>query len=125
MVVPVHNEEEVLPQFHARLKASLEQISCHHEIIYVDDGSRDLSLAILKKLHSGDAAVGIINLSRNFGKEAAMTAGLDHARGDAVVVIDADLQDPPELIPELFRIWREDKVDVSTPAASPAPANPG
>ncbi len=112
IVVPVFNEADVLPLFHARLKASLAEIPSSHEILYVDDGSRDASRAVLEKLHAGDATVGIINLSRNFGKEAAMTAGLDHARGDAVVVIDADLQDPPELIPKLYRVWRDDKVDV-------------
>ena len=83
-----------------------------HEIIYVNDGSRDRTLTILEELHAKDASIGVINLSRNFGKEAAMTAGLDLAHGDAAVVIDADLQDPPELIAEFVRIWREEGYDV-------------
>jgi polyisoprenyl-phosphate glycosyltransferase len=112
VVVPVFNEADGLAHFHARLKASLEKIPSPYEIIYVDDGSRDASRTVLADLRDGDATVGLINLSRNFGKEAAMTAGLDHARGDAVVVIDADLQDPPELIGELYRVWQEEKVDV-------------
>ena len=112
VVVPAYNEEAVLTQFHERLKAVLAQLPLDHEIIYVNDGSRDRTLTILEELHAKDASVGVINLSRNFGKEAAMTAGLDLARGDAAVVIDADLQDPPELIAEFVRIWREEGYDV-------------
>ena len=77
------------------------------EIIYVNDGSRDGSAALLAQFNAEDARVAVIELSRNFGKEIAMTAGLDHAAGDAVVVIDSDLQDPPELIPDMVRAWRE------------------
>lgn len=112
VVVPAYNEEAVLTQFHERLKAVLAQLPLDHEIIYVNDGSRDRTLTILEELHAKDASVGVINLSRNFGKEAAMTAGLDLVRGDAAVVIDADLQDPPELIVEFVRIWREEGYDV-------------
>jgi glycosyltransferase involved in cell wall biosynthesis len=77
------------------------------EIIYVNDGSVDNSLAVLRRLRQGDTRIAIVDLSRNFGKEIALTAGLDHANGDAVVLIDADLQDPPELIPELVKYWMD------------------
>jgi len=106
VVVPVFNEEEVLPEFHRRLSAVLEKLSAQCEIIYINDGSVDGSLNEMRRLKSADSYVGIVDLSRNFGKEIAMTAGLDHARGDAVVVIDADLQDPPELIPEMIQHWQ-------------------
>ena len=107
VVVPVFNEQEVLTQFHGRLCAVLDTLPARCEIIYVNDGSMDDSLDLLRRLKDGDGRVAIVDLSRNFGKEIAMTAGLDHARGDAVVVIDADLQDPPELIPELVKHWQE------------------
>jgi polyisoprenyl-phosphate glycosyltransferase len=105
VIVPVFNEEEVLPEFHKRLSMVLESLGVEAEILYVNDGSSDATLRVLRGLHDPRAA--IIDLSRNFGKEIAMTAGLDHASGDAVVVIDADLQDPPELIPELVKQWQE------------------
>ena len=107
IVVPVFNEEVVLPEFHRRLDASLERLPQHAEIIYVNDGSTDRSLDLIHELKSRDQRVAIVDLSRNFGKEIAMTAGLDHALGDAVVIIDADLQDPPELIGELVKRWQE------------------
>jgi glycosyltransferase involved in cell wall biosynthesis len=107
VVVPVYNEVAVLPEFHRRLGAVMESLSPRVEIIYVDDGSRDGSGALLAELHAEDARVAVIELSRNFGKEIAMTAGLDHAEGDAVIVIDSDLQDPPELISEMIRAWQE------------------
>lgn len=112
VVVPAYNEEAVLPEFHKRLKAVLVGLPCAHEILYVNDGSRDRTLTLLEELHAEDPAVGVINFSRNFGKEAAMTAGFDMATGDAIVVIDADLQDPPELIAEMLRIHREEGIDV-------------
>jgi glycosyltransferase involved in cell wall biosynthesis len=105
VVVPAYNEEEVLPEFHRRLTGVLEKLSFFSEILYVNDGSSDETLKVIKDFH--DPRVAVIDLSRNFGKEIALTAGLDHARGEAVVVIDADLQDPPELIPELVEKWRE------------------
>jgi len=107
VVVPVYNEEAVLPEFQRRLAAALDAVPGAAEIIYVNDGSRDGSMALLAEFHRTDARVAVIDLSRNFGKEVAMTAGLDHAGGDAVVVIDADLQDPPETIPEMVRAWTE------------------
>ncbi len=107
VVVPVCNEEGVLPVFHDRLTAVLDHLRAPAEIIYVDDGSSDGSQEIIAHLCEKDGRVALLALSRNFGKEIAMTAGLDHAAGDAVVIIDADLQDPPELIPQLVEKWRE------------------
>lgn len=107
VVVPVFNEQEVLPELHRRLVEVLKALPLAYDIIYVNDGSRDGTLEIMHTLRETDPCVAILDLSRNFGKEIAMTAGLDHARGDAVVVIDADLQDPPELIPELVRYWHK------------------
>jgi len=107
IVVPLYNEEEVVAQFHARLVPVMEGLAAPWEVIYVNDGSRDRSLAILEGLRAADPRIGIVNLSRNFGKEIALTAGLDHARGEAVVVTDVDLQDPPEVIPDLVAGWRE------------------
>jgi glycosyltransferase involved in cell wall biosynthesis len=106
VVVPVYNEEEVLPEFHRRLSAVLDGLGEDVEIVYVNDGSQDRSTVLLASLHAIDPRVVVLDLSRNFGKEAAMSAGLDHAAGDAVIVIDADLQDPPELVPEMLREWR-------------------
>jgi len=107
LVVPVYNEAAVLPEFHRRLSAALIALDTPAEVIYVDDGSRDESGVMLADLHASDARVALLTLSRNFGKEVAMTAGIDHAQGDAVIVIDADLQDPPELIGDMVRAWRE------------------
>jgi glycosyltransferase involved in cell wall biosynthesis len=107
VVVPVLDEEAVLPEFHRRLAAVLDGLQAECEIVYVDDGSLDRSGAILRELNTGDGRVAVLELSRHFGKEIALTAGLDHADGDAVVVIDSDLQDPPELIPQLVERWRE------------------
>jgi len=108
VVIPVYDEEAVIPQFHARLAPVMAGLGLPWEAVYVDDGSRDRSLAVLEALQAQHPEIAVISLSRNFGKEAAMTAGLDHARAaGAVVVIDVDLQDPPELIPELVAGWRE------------------
>lgn len=105
VVVPVYNEQEVLPEFHRRMCAVLDTLDMKSELIYVNDGSTDATLDVIDKLRARDSRVMLVDLSRNFGKEIALTAGLDHADGDAVVVIDADLQDPPELIPELIAQW--------------------
>jgi glycosyltransferase involved in cell wall biosynthesis len=107
VIVPAYNEQEVLPEFHRRVTEVFRQLPMKAEVVYVNDGSSDGTLAVLQDLRARDPRVAIVDLSRNFGKEIALTAGLDNARGDAVVVIDADLQDPPELIPELLRHWRE------------------
>lgn len=108
IVVPAYNEQEVIEEFNQRTLAVLDSLSdIDSEIIYINDGSRDATLGILIKLMQEDSRVQVLDLSRNFGKEAAMTAGIDYTNGDAVVVIDADLQDPPELIPDMVREWRE------------------
>jgi glycosyltransferase involved in cell wall biosynthesis len=107
VVVPVFNEGEVLALFHARLLDVLATCPGQHEIIYVDDGSTDNSSQILESLRVSCPQVGVARLSRNFGKERAMTAGLELARGEVVIIVDADLQDPPELIPSMLAAWRE------------------
>jgi len=105
IVVPVFNEQDVLPEFHARTSAVLDGLDMLCHIVYVNDGSTDGTLETILRLAGRDPRVALVDLSRNFGKEIALTAGLDHAVTDAVVVIDADLQDPPELIPELVARW--------------------
>lgn len=105
VIVPAYNEAEVLDELHRRLAAVIDGLGVTAEVIYVNDGSRDATLDILYRLRTADPRVAVLNLSRNFGKEIAMTAGLDHSRGEATVIIDADLQDPPELIPELMARW--------------------
>jgi len=112
IVVPVYNEEAVVEVFHQRLTAVLELLPLSAEIIYVNDGSQDSTLEILFRLREEDARLAVLDLSRNFGKEIALTAGIDHAIGDAVIVIDADLQDPPELIPKLIASWQNEGADV-------------
>lgn len=107
VVVPVYNEEAVLEHLYQRLSDVLGKVEGSYEILLVNDGSRDASLEIMRKLRTADSRVSLINLARNFGHQLAVTAGIDHARGEAVVIIDADLQDPPELIPEMLRLWRE------------------
>ena len=107
VVVPAYNEQEVLEQFHRRLGAVLDSLPAGAEIVYVNDGSSDGTIGVMRRLRDVDPRVAIVDLSRNFGKEIALTAGIDFARGDAVVVIDADLQDPPELIAELVAHWRQ------------------
>lgn len=106
VLVPVFNEIEVLAEFHRRTTEVLRGCVDSFEVVYVNDGSTDGTLAWLQRLCAEDGNASLVDLSRNFGKEIAIAAGLDHVRGDAVVVIDADLQDPPELIPALIAQWR-------------------
>jgi len=106
VVLPVHNEAETLPELHRRLTGALAGLGSY-ELILVDDGSTDESWFHLRELRKNDAHVRLLRLSRNFGHQAALTAGLDTARGDAVIVMDADLQDPPEVIPSLVAKWQE------------------
>lgn len=108
VVVPCANEEAVIPRTHARLTAVLEGLpELSFEIVYVEDGSTDSTADVLQKLQSTDARVRVVRLSRNFGHQVAITAGMEHAAGDAVVVIDADLQDPPEVIGEFVKVWKQ------------------
>ena len=107
LVVPAYNEEIVLPEFVARARAALEATGLSWEIIFADDGSSDATAELVRAYRQQDRRIGLVSLSRNFGKEIAITAGLDHTSGQAVVVIDADLQDPPELIAELIARWKE------------------
>jgi len=107
VVVPCYNEEEVLGQTHRRLVAALSKLEgVDYEIVYVDDGSADRTPEVMRELQTADSRARVVRLARNFGHQLAVTAGLEHAEGAAVVVIDADLQDPPEVIPEMLRLWR-------------------
>ncbi len=106
IIVPVYNESEVIEHCHSRLNTVAETLPLNVEIIYVNDGSNDDTLELLRGFRHYNNRTAIIDLSRNFGKEIAMTAGLDHAQGDAVIIIDADLQDPPELIPAMIAEWQ-------------------
>lgn len=107
VIVPIYNEELVIPEMYRRMTAVLEGSGEPYELILVNDGSRDGSLALLHALHVRDPRVKVLNFARNFGHQVAITAGMDYAQGDAVVVIDADLQDPPEVILEMLAKWRE------------------
>ncbi len=107
VVVPIYNEETCLRELYRRLTEVDESIDDDIECLFVDDGSSDRSREIIRELAETDERVRYIFLSRNFGAEAALTAGIDHADGDAVVLIDADLQDPPEVIPEMIGLWRK------------------
>jgi dolichol-phosphate mannosyltransferase len=109
IVCPAFNEEEVLPFFHEELCAVLASLKDHYtiEIIYVDDGSRDRTLEVIRSLAAGDGRVRYLSFSRNFGHQAALTAGMEHARGDAVITMDSDLQHPPALLPVLLQKWRD------------------
>lgn len=113
LLIPCYNEQAVLDICHKRIGAAIAPLAGYDfEIVYINDGSSDETLPALLALQKQDSRVSVINLSRNFGKEAAMTAGLDHVSGDAVIILDADLQDPPELIPDMIRLWQEEKADV-------------
>jgi len=113
ILIPAYNEQEVLHHLYDRLnKLAGETANYDFEFVFVNDGSRDRTLEIIKTYAEKDHRVAYVNLSRNFGKETAMIAGLDHVTGDATVIIDADLQDPPELIPKMIEFWEEGFDDV-------------
>lgn len=113
IIIPAYNEEEALPFLFERLEKIMEENSNYEfEILFINDGSKDKTLELIKKQREIDSRISYVDLSRNFGKEIAMIAGLDYAKGDAVIFIDADLQDPPELIPELIKYWEEGYDDV-------------
>lgn len=107
LVVPAYNEEEVLEAFHREVSAEIDRLPDDFEFVFVDDGSRDRTATIMRTLADRDARVRAVFLSRNFGHEAAIEAGLRESRGDAVIVMDADLQDGPEILPRLIAAWRE------------------
>ena len=113
LIVPVFNEEEVLPASYARMSAAMQALTGYdYEIIYVNDGSRDGTMKRLRAIAGEQKEVRVISFSRNFGHQLAVTAGMDNARGDALIIIDADLQDPPEVIAELVKAW-ENGADIA------------
>ena len=112
LVVPCYNEQAVIPIFLQTLVPILQDLDLSYELVFVNDGSRDNTLDVLKAAKSEYPEIRIVNFSRNFGKEAALSAGIDFAQGKALIPMDVDLQDPPELIPEMVRIWQEQGVDV-------------
>ncbi len=113
IIIPAYNEEEALPYLYERLEKLMEQNKNYEfEILFVDDGSKDKTLEMVKEMRAYDHRISYVTFSRNFGKEIAMLAGLDYANGDAVIFMDADLQDPPELVPELIKYWEEGYDDV-------------
>jgi len=105
IIVPVFNEADVLPELQRRLMATLETLNAPFEIIYVNDGSADGTLSLLEEMAAGDPRVKVLALSRNFGHQPALTAGCDHASGRALILMDGDLQDRPEAIPDFVRAW--------------------
>jgi glycosyltransferase involved in cell wall biosynthesis len=107
LIVPAFNEQEVIPALHQRLQALLSRIDGEAEVIFVDDGSADATHQLLSEICRADPRFKLLRFARNFGHQAAISAGIEHARGDAVVVMDADLQDPPEVVLELIARWRE------------------
>jgi polyisoprenyl-phosphate glycosyltransferase len=107
VVAPVYNEQEILPKFYERVRDVMNSIGESWELVMVNDGSRDNSLSIMLELAGEDSHVKVVNFARNFGHQVAVTAGIDHATGSAVILIDSDLQDPPELIPDLIAQWKQ------------------
>ena len=113
ILVPCYNEEKSLPLLYPELKELMDsQCEYEWEVLFVNDGSRDNTISIIKTLREADERISYVDLSRNFGKENAMLAGFDHVTGDCMVIIDADLQDPPSLIPEMLKYWEEGYQDV-------------
>ncbi len=106
IVVPIYNEADTIPEMYRRMSAVLDGLDAPSELILINDGSRDNSLDLMRELAARDPRLKVISFSRNFGHQIAITAGIDHAVGEAVVVIDADLQDPPEAIPDLIQAWK-------------------
>lgn len=113
IIIPAYNEEESLPFLYDRLKKMINEINNYEfEILFVNDGSKDNTVELIKKYRKEDNRISYVDFARNFGKETAMIAGLDYATGDCVIFMDADLQDPPELIPEMIKYWEEGYDDV-------------
>jgi dolichol-phosphate mannosyltransferase len=107
LVLPIYNEEEVIPELHKRLQEFLTSLALPAEVVFVNDGSRDRSMELLREIAVGEPRYRIVSFARNFGHQTAITAGVDYARGKAVVVMDADLQDPPEVVLAMVEKWRE------------------
>ncbi len=107
VIIPVYNEQEVLPESYKRLTSTMQETGEDYELIFVNDGSRDASLSIVSEFAINDKHVNVISFSRNFGHQPAVTAGIDFARGDAVIIIDCDLQDPPRVMLEMIKKWKE------------------
>ena len=108
LVIPMYYEEKVVNECYERVNKVLGNLeNYNHEIIFVNDGSKDKTLELLEEIANKDTDVKIISFARNFGHQAAVTAGLRYVTGDAIVIIDADLQDPPELIPEMLKLWEQ------------------
>jgi polyisoprenyl-phosphate glycosyltransferase len=107
IVIPVYNEEENLPELVRRLQNTMSELDAPAEVVFVNDGSRDRTLSLLREIRGRDDRFGYLSLARNFGHQIAVTAGLNHTRGKAVIVMDADLQDPPELIPDTIGLWQD------------------
>ncbi len=112
IVVPCYNEEDVIQLCHDEITKVVDDLAYDFEMIYINDGSTDSTLDILQSIRKKDKRVTVINLSRNFGKEAAMTAGIDNVTSDALIILDADLQDPPALIPDMIKMWKDTDADV-------------
>lgn len=113
VIIPAYNEEESLPLLYKRMQKLMEQMNNYDfEILFINDGSKDKTIQVIKELRNEDDRICYLDFSRNFGKEIAMIAGLDYAKGDCVIFMDADLQDPPELIPELVKYWEQGYDDV-------------
>ncbi|MFR8233583.1 MAG: glycosyltransferase family 2 protein [Clostridia bacterium] len=113
IIIPAYNEEESLPILYKRLTKLMENLNNYNfEVLFVNDGSKDKTIEIIKELREKDERICYVDFARNFGKEIAMIAGLDYATGDCVIFMDADLQDPPELVPELVKYWEEGYDDV-------------
>jgi dolichol-phosphate mannosyltransferase len=106
LVIPVYNEESTIPELYRRVSGVMDSLDGSSELILINDGSRDRTLELLRELHQQDDRIVYLSLARNFGHQIAVTAGLNFVRGQAIIILDADLQDPPELIPELLKIWR-------------------
>lgn len=112
ILIPCYNEEEVIELCQKEVANVIDKLDYDFEIIYVNDGSKDKTQDLLEKIQKNDNRVTVVKLSRNFGKEAAMTAGIDITRGDALIILDADLQDPPVLIPDIIQKWKDTGADV-------------
>jgi dolichol-phosphate mannosyltransferase len=106
-IVPIYNEEEVIPELYSRITTIVEQLDGSSELIFINDGSRDRSLSMLQALQQKDQRICYLSLGRNFGHQIAVTAGLAFARGQVCIILDADLQDPPELIPDMIKLWNQ------------------